>query len=227
MTKPALAADGVFPVMWRVCCEIAGLGGYAAGPAEEALGKPGSAELLLLDDLTQERLDQALASGFNFGAEARVAPFWLARLFQFRSRARALMGWALAADSYRASPLHKTFLRQIPHEHRLSAERRCDLDLMLTDSIVNTLDHGSPPPGAHLTPGFGLFISAHDAGLEVAVHQMGDGPADPDGLLGRLHGGVPTLDGESGRGLFLISELARFAWFEDEGRSLHFVVSRQ
>jgi anti-sigma regulatory factor (Ser/Thr protein kinase) len=227
MTKPALAADGVFPAMWRVCCEIAGLGGFAAGPAEGALDQPESADLLLLGDLTSDRLDMALASGFRFGAEATVAPFWLGRVLQFRANARALMGWALAADSYRESALHKAFVNQLRPEQGLSAERCFDLDLMLTESIVNTLDHGAPPAGAHLPSAFGLFISAHEEGLEVAVHQMGDGPADPDGLLGRQPASVPDLDAERGRGLFLISGMARFAWFEDEGRSLHFVVSRQ
>jgi anti-sigma regulatory factor (Ser/Thr protein kinase) len=137
------------------------------------------------------------------------------------------MAWCLSAESYRAFSLNQILLKHLPEANALTTARRHDLDLLMTESIVNTIDHGAPPPGTAVTPGFGLFISAHDEGLEIAVVQSGDGPADPDGLLGRMHGGVPTLEGESGRGLYLIAEIARFAWFEEEGRCLRFVVARQ
>jgi hypothetical protein len=45
--------------------------------------------------------------------------------------------------------------------------------------------------------------------------------------LDRLHGSIPVVDAEGGRGLFLIAEIARFAWFEEEGRSLRFIVGTQ
>lgn len=225
--KPVLAADGAPPIIWRIACDIAGLIGCGLGPSSSALRAPGCGDVLVLGDVTPDRLEQALRAGFRFGVEASVAPYWLARVLQFLSRPRAVMAWCLSADSYRAFSLNQILLKQLPEAHALTSARRSDLDLLLTESIANTIDHGAPPSELAVTPGFGLFISAHDEGLELAVVQAGDGPADPDGLLGRMHGGVPALEGESGRGLFLIAEMARFAWFEEEGRCLRFVVARQ
>lgn len=225
--KPVIAADGAPPIIWRIACDIAGLIGCGFGPAASALRVPNGGDVLVLGDVTPDRMDLALQAGFRFGVEASVAPYWLARVLQFLAKPRALMAWCLSAESYRAFSLNQVLLKRLPEAHALTSDRRLDLDLLLTESIANTIDHGAPPPGVALTPGFGLFISAHDEGLELAVVQAGDGPADPDGLLGRMHGGVPALDGESGRGLFLIAEMARFAWFEEEGRCLRFVVARQ
>ena len=225
--KPVLAADGAPPIIWRIACDIAGLIGCGLGPSSSALRATGCGDVLVLGDVTPDRLEQALRAGFRFGVEASVAPYWLARVLQFLSRPRAVMAWCLSADSYRAFSLNQILLKQLPEAHALTSARRSDLDLLLTESIANTIDHGAPPSELAVTPGFGLFISAHDEGLELAVVQAGDGPADPDGLLGRMHGGVPALEGESGRGLFLIAEMARFAWFEEEGRCLRFVVARQ
>jgi len=225
--KPVLAADGASPIVWRIACDIGGLIGCGLGPATAALRFPQSGDVLILGDVTPDRMDQALRGGFDFGVEALVAPYWLARVLQFRGKPRALMAWCLSADSYRAFSFNQILLKQLPEAHAMTSARRSDLDLLLTESIANTIDHGAPPPDVSVPPGFGLFISAHDEGLEIAVVQSGDGPADPDGLLGRMHGGVPALEGESGRGLFLIAEMARFAWFEEEGRCLRFVVARQ
>lgn len=224
---PVIAADGASPIIWRVACDIAGLIGCGFGPATAALRVQSGADVLVLGDLTPDRMDQALQAGFRFGVEASVTPYWLARVLQFLAKPRALMAWCFTADSYRAFSLNQILLKQLPEAHAMTSARCLDLDLLLTESIANTIDHGAPPPGVPVTPSFGLFISAHDEGLELAVVQAGDGPDDPDGLLGRMQGGVPALDGESGRGLFLIAEMARFAWFEEEGRCLRFVVARQ
>ena len=223
--KPVLAADGVAGAMWRTAIDIGALVGCARGPGGEALARPGCGDILILGDVTLDRLDQARRVGFRFGVEAAITPFWLARLLQFIARPKALMGWCLSAETYRKLPINQTLLRQLPADVVISRDSRLDLDLLLTEAIANTLDHGAPPSDSEVPPSFGLFISAHDEGLELSIVQAGDGPSDPDGLLGRMHGGVPALDGEGGRGLFLISEMARFAWFEEEGRCLRFVMA--
>ncbi len=220
-----VAADGAPPIIWRVASDIAALAGCAFGPSAGALGAPGCADLLVLGDVTVDRLDQALKADFRFGVEAAVAPYWLARLIQFFNRPRALMAWCFSADTYRSFALNQILLKQLPADYALSAARRSDLDLLLTESIANTIDHGAPPANVSMPASFGVFIGAHDEGLELAVIQAGDGPPDPDGLLGRMHGGIPSLESEGGRGLFLIAEMARFAWFEEEGRCLRFVMA--
>jgi anti-sigma regulatory factor (Ser/Thr protein kinase) len=213
--------------MWRVVCDISGLAGCKIGSADQSLSLSESGDLVVLGDVSHERLDLARLSGFRFGLEAQVAPFWLARLLNFVNRPKALMGWCFPADTYRRLSLNLTLLRQLSAQTMLSAERQMDLDLLLTEAIVNTLEHGAPAPDSHVPASFGLFISGHEEGLEVTVVQAGEGHAFPDSLWGRLHGGIPALDAEGGRGLFLIAEIARFAWFEEEGRSLRFIVGTQ
>ncbi len=222
-----VAGDRVSDPMWRVVRDISGLAGCKIGSADESLSLSGAGDLVVLGDVSCERLDMARLSGFRFGLEAQVAPFWLARLLNFINRPKALMGWCFPADTYRRLSLNMTLLRQLSAQIMLSAERQMDLDLLLTEAIANTLEHGAPAPDSHVPASFGLFISGHEEGLEVAVVQVGDGPASPAGLLDRLHGSIPVVDAEGGRGLFLIAEIARFAWFEEEGRSLRFIVGTQ
>ncbi len=222
-----VAGDRVPEPMWQVVCDISGLAGCRIGAANESLSLSGSGDLVVLGDVSHERLDLARLSGFRFGLEAQVAPFWLARLLTFINRPKALLGWCFPADTYRQLSLNLALLRQLPTQIMLTAERQMDLDLLLTEAIANTLEHGAPGPDSHVPASFGLFISGHEQGLEVTVVQAGSGSASAAGLLGRLHGGTPAVDAEGGRGLFLIAEIARFAWFEEGGRSLRFIVGTQ
>jgi hypothetical protein len=225
--KPVIVADGAPPIIWRIATEIGGLIGCGFGVQRSALEFEKNGDVMMLGDITYNRIERALKAGFRFGVEASIAPFWLARVLQFHAKPRALMGWCLSADTYRNVSLNQIVLQQLPEAQTLSSERRYDLNLLITESIVNTIDHGAPPEGVSITPSFGLFMSAHEQGLEISVVQAGDGPKNPNGLLDRLHHGAPGADGERGRGLYLIAEMSRFASFEEEGRCLRFVVARQ
>ncbi len=232
MTKlgePTLIADGVAPAVSEEVARRAGL-----APA----GDGGGALVVLIADVDDERLERALTAAARACVEVIDRDAADAAAVAARLSAEPGLAVSLSTATGHATELARLFVEALGRRLGLDEERRQAVELAVHEAVVNALLHGNLEVGplpketvedfiahcnaveARLTdPDYALRrlevrASWDDGRVTVVVADAGPG-FDVESLAARNE---PTR--KSGRGLFLIGELAEDVAIEDGGRRL-------
>jgi anti-sigma regulatory factor (Ser/Thr protein kinase) len=218
--EPLLYDAGIGPTAVAALARAADLRLTDAIAADDA-----RATIHVLDPGEPEDVARCFAAGARFAIAGAIAGQCLPRMADLVRDPTTLAALALTSDGCaRASP-NPPVLDRLIADGFLRADRRGDLDLMLTEAIANVVDHGSYGLGPDEVPAVVVALQVHGEELMVSVEQSGIGPSSPDDLLAQANRPqAPPAVWEGGRGLFLIAKLASEMHFSDEGRRLVFAM---
>lgn len=124
------------------------------------------------------------------------------------------------ASTFEESEKVPEFVEKIQKESTLSDEITGNFMLLLSEAVSNAIDHGNKNDP---TKKVDIAIKVDDKEINVSVQDEGEG-FEPDRDKNPLS--EENLLKPSGRGIFLLQELADHLEFEDEGRVLIFRIDR-
>lgn len=127
----------------------------------------------------------------------------------------------ILASTFEESERVPDFVEEIQNEAGLSDKITGNFMLLLSEAVSNAIDHGNKND-----PSKKVEIEIQITGKEIkaSVHDEGEG-FNPDNTKNPVM--EENLLDPSGRGIFILKELADSVEFEDNGRKLIFAMNRE